>query len=201
MKAGIKFRNNFQDLEDHLNQFYNGLQDQELAKQLTVHQYGTIEELEKALSNQEKLMQRYKWRRNSSSHQFRNNTVKDQDKKVHFGKDRIRIMHASSSEHEESDTEMDQIQQSILTMSRISPDNVQHPTKGQNVSSLCDHCKKKGHSRNECFQLMKCSYCQKLGHPNRYCVEKANKLLYELEQWLKKDDKLELPENIAKHLN
>jgi hypothetical protein len=66
-----------------------------------------------------------------------------------------------------------------------------------NGSAVCGHCKKAGHKRSECFQLMKCSHCGKVGHPVRYCNQKHGDAFQMMEEWLKSNPTGPPPEQLT----
>lgn len=44
-------------------------------------------------------------------------------------------------------------------------------SKKKNWNSVCDFCHMKGHSREDCFKLMKCDHCGKTGHLIGKCYQ------------------------------
>jgi hypothetical protein len=48
--------------------------------------------------------------------------------------------------------------------------NYSTPKKGQ-ASAICDHCKKPGHTKEQCWQLKACEICGELGHPAWKCSQ------------------------------
>lgn len=71
----------------------------------------------------------------------------------------------------------------------LSGSTVRPPTR-----SYCQHCKRSGHTENDCFRKVKCNYCQRYGHTIQEC---RPRLEYERQESLFKQLSAEQAKNNA----
>lgn len=161
LKAGVSFRSDKNDIREHLHQYYDSLMDSRLADSLRIRACDSVEKLEKVLKDLEKS---YGGKGPS----------KDPDKSKHNSKP------PKDSSRKEGYTFNKTPSPGVSTPSTVGEKG---STDFDQKESVCEHCKKQGHTKDRCFQLTTCTFCKKLGHPSKFCVARARSIIDHAEKW------------------
>ena len=70
-----------------------------------------------------------------------------------------------------SDTRLDRLEKIVESLATKFGNMQTGPRRKTTEPMVCQHCKKKGHSKSNCFKLKFCYKCGKRGHVAKHCKE------------------------------
>lgn len=183
-KAYIDYNGDKFDREEHFKQYCDTLNDKTLADSLRLREYATMQQLEAAVERWERGQKKPKF---NSEKKFRGSG--NPSTRVQFldvEEEKFESSQKSSSMETIIQAVLDKLPSSrIQSTQTIQNSQIRSPNSGKfshksgNDSKVhcCSHCKKTGHTVENCFQLKKCKYCGEKGHSDRYCLTRARKII------------------------
>ena len=84
-------------------------------------------------------------------------------------------MATSTRTYQEADQRIDRLEGLVERLANQVSSLATAPGRNSSAGApTCEHCHKRGHSKNRCFKLMSCNKCSKVGHIAKFCKEINN---------------------------